>query len=346
MDFNQAARLLRVFMRNDKPTFLWGAPGVGKSDLVRETSVDLHKSTGKAHPIIDFRAILRDPVDLRGIPAVDLENGVARWLPPSDLPNEIRHGEVGILFLDELNAAPPSVQAACFGLVLDRKIAEYQLPPGWRIVAAGNRQSDGAAAQRMPSPLANRFAHIDVDHSVDATVAHALRTGSIDPMILGLLRFKTNLLHDMTAKDLRAYPTPRSWEMFSDVYRDIKDTGDDDLVLDAAGSIVGPGAASELVGFLRNFKQLPTFEEIMKNPESAKTPTEPSGCYAAASMLSAKITPAQMDASSTYLRRVGEEFRGMMMFDLIKRDKDAFEKTKTFIDWVMNTNNKQANARF
>ena len=127
--------------------FLWGPPGAGKSSIVREAA-------GKRQiPLVDIRAALLDPTDIRGIPAV--VGGTAIWCPPSFLPTA--DSKPGILFLDELSAAPPLVQASLYQLVLDRRVGEYQLPEGWRIIAAGNRAADRSVSYRMPAALANRF---------------------------------------------------------------------------------------------------------------------------------------------------------------------------------------------
>jgi len=114
-----------------------------------------------AIPLRDVRALLLDPVDLRGLPFLG-SDGRSKWATPDFLPQD---GE-GILFLDELNAAPAMVQASCYQLVLDRKLGEYTLPEGWAIVAAGNRDSDRAATTRMPTPLRNRFVHLEFEVDV------------------------------------------------------------------------------------------------------------------------------------------------------------------------------------
>jgi len=123
------------------PTFLWGAPGIGKSSIVKQIA----QSRGIG--FIDLRLALMDPTDLKGIPFYDKESHTALWAPPAFLPKE---GE-GILFLDELNSAAPSVQASAYQLILDRKVGEYELPDGWAIVAAGNREGDRGVTSRMPS---------------------------------------------------------------------------------------------------------------------------------------------------------------------------------------------------
>ena len=114
------------------PTFLWGAPGIGKSSIVKQIADSLNIG------FIDLRLALMDPTDLKGIPFYDKESHSALWAPPAFLPRD----GTGILFLDELNSAPPSVQASAYQLILDRKVGEYELPDGWAIVSAGNRESD------------------------------------------------------------------------------------------------------------------------------------------------------------------------------------------------------------
>jgi len=126
------------------PTFLWGAPGIGKSSVVKQVA------EAKGIGFIDLRLSLMDPTDLKGIPFYENRAHQAVWAPPSFLPRE----GSGILFLDELNTAAPSVQASAYQLILDRRVGEYELPEGWAIVAAGNRENDRGVVYRMPLPLA------------------------------------------------------------------------------------------------------------------------------------------------------------------------------------------------
>jgi MoxR-like ATPase len=107
--------------------------------------------------LVDVRATLLDPVDLRGPHKVHDDR--AEWCPPAFLPTD---GE-GVLFLDELAQAPPQVQSACLQLVFDRRIGEYELPDGWSVIAASNRSEDRAGTHRLISPLLNRFVHLDLD---------------------------------------------------------------------------------------------------------------------------------------------------------------------------------------
>jgi MoxR-like ATPase len=113
MKASLVSQALRALVLGEKqPVFIWGGPGIGKSAVVRKLAADL------ALPLQDIRALLLDPVDLRGLPY--LSEGRSKWAPPDFLPKD----GAGILFLDELNAAPAMVQASCYQLVLDRKLTQ------------------------------------------------------------------------------------------------------------------------------------------------------------------------------------------------------------------------------
>ena len=320
MNLSTATNALTAYLDADIPCFLWGAPGIGKSDTVRAVAAE------RNWPVIDFRAILRDPVDLRGLPAI-VEGG-ARWLPPSDLPDEKRDGPEGLLFLDELNAAAPSVQAACFGLVLDRKVGEYHLPAGWRIVAAGNRQTDRAAAQRMPTALANRFAHIDIDPDVDTFTSWAVKV-DLDPMIVAFVRFRPAMLHQMQGSDLRAFPTPRAWAQVAKVINTPSP-----LRFGLLTGLVGEGAAAEMEGFIRIYKNLPSLDLVLANPNGAPVPEEPAARFAIASGLARKVTDKTIANGMTYMGRLPREFEIMFAVDASKRDP-SLSHTSAFVDWTM-----------
>ncbi len=115
-----------LLIKTDTPLFIHGSPGIGKSYIV----ADVAQKRGLT--LVDVRLSQMDPVDLRGIPSIKEEQTV--WMPPVFFPKD--PDSEGILFLDELNAAPPSVQAAIYQLVLNRQMGEYLLPKGWRIICA------------------------------------------------------------------------------------------------------------------------------------------------------------------------------------------------------------------
>src|SRR5262245_8144949 len=180
---------------------IWGPPGIGKSATVRAVAAKLGVG------LVDLRISQLAPTDLRGLPVPD--SGVARWLPPEFLPRKGR----GVLFLDEINLAPPAVQGIAQQLVLDRRVGSYTVPDGWFVWAAGNRREDRAATFDMPAPLANRFLHFELEPDLDGFLRYAARN-DLSHEIVAFLGFRPALLHALDPSR-PAWPSPRSWEMAS-----------------------------------------------------------------------------------------------------------------------------------
>jgi MoxR-like ATPase len=254
--------LLTVFVKNDvsHAVMVWGAPGVGKSSIVAQIARDNDLQ------FVDVRLSQLAPTDLRGLPVP--ADGVSRWYPPEFLPTKGR----GILFLDELNMAPPTMQGVAQQLILDRRVGSYVLPDGWFVWAAGNRKEDRASVHDMPAPLANRFLHLDVAADLDSFRRYAA-TRKLDERIPAFLAFRPQLLHALDARR-PAWPSPRSWEMANTLLRAGADIT----------PAVGEAAAAEFAAFCDVYGKLPEIEKILSaksaKPAAAKWPDEPSSRYA------------------------------------------------------------------
>ncbi len=256
------------------PVMLWGAPGVGKSQIVAQVA------ERNQVPMIDIRLSQMEPSDLRGIPFRN--DSQVEWAIPAMLPDNQRHGEHGILFLDEITSAAPSVSAAAYQLILDRRLGQYTIPAGWAILAAGNRQGDRGVTYTMPAPLANRFSHYDVDVNLDDWVAWAYGN-QIDDRIIAFLRFRPDLIFEFdAAQNPMAFPTPRSWEFTHRALSKFVQHGD--VLLETLQACVGAAAGVELNAFIANLDQMPNIEDIVEGKE-VPVPDEIDLQYAVASAL-------------------------------------------------------------
>jgi len=256
------------------PVMIWGPPGVGKSQMIAQVAA------GHGVPLIDIRLSQMEPSDLRGIPFRTSE--LVDWAIPAMLPDAERHGADGILFLDEITSAPPSVSAAAYQLILDRKLGSYQIPPGWAIFAAGNRQGDRGVTYTMPSPLANRFSHFEFEVNLDDWVAWAYKN-DIDDRIIAFVRFRPELLFEFDpAHNPVAFPSPRSWEFAHRALQ--KFEHNNNLRLATLQACVGPAAGIELNAFIANLDQLPDIDAIVRG-EKVTSPKEIDLQYAVAASL-------------------------------------------------------------
>ncbi len=263
------------------PVMVWGPPGIGKSQLVADVAVR------HGVPIIDVRLSQMEPSDLRGIP-FRTEDRV-EWAVPAMLPHETRHGPAGILFLDEICSAAPTVSAAAYQLILDRRLGEYQVPDGWAIFAAGNRQGDHSVTYAMPAPLANRFSHYELEVNLDDWIVWAYAKG-IDARLIAFLRFRPELLFDFDpAQNPIAFPSPRSWEF---AHRALQKFGDRvDLMVGSLQACVGPAAGIEFSAYIDNLDNLPDLDAIVRG-EVVGVPESIDLQYAVASSLVARAIQA------------------------------------------------------
>lgn len=289
---------------------LWGPPGVGKSQIVAQVAAR-HEVK-----LIDIRLSQMEPSDLRGIP-FRAENSV-EWAVPAMLPNAKRHGEEGILFLDEITSAPPSVSAAAYQLILDRKLGEYEVPSGWAIIAAGNRQGDRGVTYSMPAPLANRFSHYEVDINLDDWVAWAY-ANQIDERVIAFLRFRQDLLFDFDpAHNPVAFASPRSWEFAHRALQKFDEKHE--LLLGALQACVGKAAGVELKAFVDSLDQMPDLDAII-NGEDVPAPKEIDLQYAVATALVGRAIRAKDSADAAkvhghildYAGRFPQREMGVMM---------------------------------
>ncbi len=298
------------------PVMLWGPPGVGKSQIVAQVA---QKNDVE---VIDVRLSQMEPSDLRGIPF--RVQDVVEWAVPAMLPDKQRHGECGILFLDEITSAAPSVSAAAYQLILDRRLGQYCVPDGWAIFAAGNRQGDRGATYAMPAPLANRFSHFEVDVNLDDWVAWAY-ANEIDERIIAFLRFRPDLLFDFDpAHNPVAFPSPRSWEFAHRALQ--KFSQQPDLLTGTLQACVGPAAGIELSAFISNLEQMPDLEAIIRGEEVA-VPAEIDLQYAVATALVGRAIRAAKTGNAdtihgnilNYAGRFPQREMGVMMVSDLQR---------------------------
>ena len=314
------------------PVMLWGPPGVGKSQMVA------HIAEKHGVSAIDIRLSQLEPSDLRGIPFRVGEH--VEWAIPAMLPNVESHGEKGILFLDEINAAPPSVSAAAYQLILDRKLGDYEVPEGWAIFAAGNRQGDRGVTYTMPAPLANRLSHFDVDVNLDDWVLWAYRN-NIDERVIAFLRFRPELLFDFDpAHNPVAFPSPRSWEF---AHRSLKKFHDQPNILQGAiQACVGPAAGIELHAFVNSLDKMPELDDIVQGKETP-VPTEIDLQYAVAAALVGRAIRAKDSADAhtvigNILNYAGQfpqkEMGVMLVSDLHRAIGELLFQVPEFAQWA------------
>jgi hypothetical protein len=311
--------LLPLYVKGKRPVHIWGSPGIGKSDIVRQVAATL------GYKVVDVRGALLDPVDLRGLPHIN-GGGKVHWATPEFLPTEA-DGKV-LMFFDEMNRATSMVQNAILQLILDRQLGEYHLPDAVVCIAAGNYESDGGGVQKMNAALANRFQHFHLHPNVPDWMNWALEHG-IAPEIVGFLRLRPELLSQFSKTDY-AFPTPRSWMFVSEVLG-YGFKGDTELAAISGG--IGNGPAMEFLGFIKMLRELPDIDELIEDPENAVLPGG-NVLYAVVAAMASKAEKSNFENIVKYLNRLSMEWMVMGIRDIAQRHPKLTNE-KVFKNWIV-----------
>lgn len=306
---------------------LWGPPGVGKSQAVRQLAKRIEE-IGKRVVVTDVRLLLFNPIDLRGIPTANADKTLAVWLKPQIFQMDPGRDVVNILFLDEISAAPQSVQAAAYQITLDRVVGEHKLPENCIVIAAGNRTTDKSVAFKMPKALSNRLLHIEVEGNFGSWRKWAVSNG-INDKVIGFLSFKQDYLMGFNGStDDLAFATPRSWEMVSNLLNSVDN--DIDSMYPLIAGVVGTGVAVEFRTWARVYRELPPIEDIF-NGKKPPLPRNTDAMYALTSSMTAYAREHKDDLnrianSISYANMMPPDFSVVLLKDYMYIENGYREK--------------------
>ena len=305
-----------------RTTFLRGPSGIGKSEVVFQTSELLAAHIPNWKGVIDLRLAQMDPTDLRGIPHV--REGRTVWARPDFLPAD----GAGILFLDEITSAPPAVQAAAYQLTLTPE--DFGIPSTWMVIAAGNRKTDRGVTFNLAAPLQNRMCDIDIATTLDDFTNHAI-TKNIRPEILSFLRDRPDLLHKFEPTgDIKPFPSPRSWFAVSHLLE--LDLPVQDRVELIKGDI-GEEAALIFETHLRVFETMPRLDDILAGKDVA-LPKELNVRYCVAMGLATRLSADNFDNAWKFLQQMPGDIQTLTIKLAYKRDK-TLTRSAAYTQWAI-----------
>ena len=310
---------IRANRQSGLNTMIWGGPGIGKSEIPAQIAEE------SGVKLLDFRANLFDPVDVRGIPYLakmkETVKHFTRWAVPDVFPIVDRDGEEGIFLIDELPTAPAATQNAFLQLLITREVGNYKIPDGWSIIAAGNRLTDAAAVYQMPSPVRNRLAHYELEADLGDWVEWAVSNG-VDTSVVSFIRYRPNLLYNFNPEDY-AFPTPRSWSYVDKRLKLPK--VDEESLFYGVSALVGDGAAGEYIAFRQIYTELPDIDHLIDNPHTYKVDDNPAVMYALSGALAARACDAKMENIMKVIKKLPTEFQVITVKQSLIKDKTIIQ---------------------
>ncbi|MEX2326730.1 MAG: hypothetical protein WD558_03275, partial [Pseudomonadales bacterium] len=358
MDFPTLVREVTSFYHARIPTFTWGAPGIGKSAAHMEVAKRLADNLklkgvleyGQPVPegssvkdyfgFIDVRLLTCDAVEVGGFPDHDKEHDVMRRVPTDWFPHTGRNDlpDFGIILFDEWNAAPPSIQAASYQVAQDRRISDKVLKPGWNVHGAGNRVTDGGAAQRMQTPLANRMAHFELESNPEQWTAWGLRTGELTESIVAYLRFSPDSVNAFDSHNkagnscgvAAAFATERTWHKLAQLEKVLGGIAP----ASTATALVGEAQAVSYAAYAKVYDKMPDIDAILKDPHSEPVVTRADVLFAVTASLAARVNHENLENAVEYMKRLDNPaFATRFITDAMSRHNDI-HATKGYQKWV------------
>ena len=325
---SELAGALTIAMEQKLNVLIKGKPGIGKTDIVKQAAEASENELIMSHPVVS------DPVDYKGMPAIINIEGQQRaeFLPFGDLEALIEAEQPTIFFMDDLGQAPPAVQAAAMQLLLARQINNHKVSDHVCFIAATNNKEDKAGVSGILEPVKSRFCSIiKLDVDLEDWVSWAINKGNIPTELIAFIRFRPNLLDDFKpTADLTNSSCPRTVEncakwMNANLPRELE--------YEVFSGAAGEGFASELMSFLKIFRQLPNPDRVLMDPEKANVPTDPATLYAICGALAARASEQNMNRVVKYSNRLPDEFSVLMIRDSVKNEPQVAD-TRAFIDWA------------
>ena len=321
---------LELAIKNKMPILIKGAPGVGKTDILKSVCKKLNQKLIIEHPVVS------DPTDYKGLPFADHKNDIAHFLPFGNLKELIDAKKDTIFFMDDLGQAPPTVQAACMQLLLVRRINGHCVSNKVTFMAATNRQSDRAGVTGMLEPVKSRFASIvNLEPDLDDWIEWA-DDNNIPVELIAFLKFRPELLHKFEpTSDLINTPSPRTNH---NVAKLMNINLSQEMEYEAYSGAAGEGYAAEFIGFLQMYRELPSIEAILKNPKGISVGENQAVLYAVTSALARKADKKNFNKIIEFSTTIPKEFSVILIKESIKLNPEV-QKTPAYVKWI--TENSQ-----
>jgi hypothetical protein len=323
-ELKEVIRLRIHHPRDYPPLFIWGGPGIGKTSITYQTAAEEGVRTIQTPP-----AVVTDPTDWRGIPIP--KDGQAVWLPPKFLPSPDTTEPV-VMFLDEINVAPPLVQNTLLQLLIPPyRLGDYTLPKTCSVFAAGNREME-AFVYRMSPPLLNRFEHVDLEVDNEEW-SHWAVQNDVVPQVIGLVtKFRPELLYKFEPQK-KAYPTPRTWEFVSKILKNGTNLPEH-IKWEEIRGCVGEGASIELRAYQEIWTKLPDLDLIIEGKDS----TIPQGVdliYACCVGLVSKASkPSHFNHLLEYALKLEREYSVFLVKMLYAKNKESVTKSQKWTEFA------------
>jgi len=336
---------------------LQSSPGIGKSDIIAQLIDELSARDGEPWGFQVMMLATQTPMDLLGYMMPDTREysgksvRVSDWtLPPWMLTREgkpVTEYKRGILFLDEYGQGEPDVKRASAELLLNRRLGPWQLPEGWAVVAASNRDKDRSGVTKSFDFVINRRGLIEVVPDLDAWTEWA-NTAGVMPLTIAFANNNPHIVFSGEVPEKQGpWCTPRSLVMADKLLRRMAQDGElaDSPVANALVSgIIGGAASAQYFSFVRLEQEMPKFEKIVAEPDKVKVPDRPDAQMLVCYNLAHRVDEQTAEPVATYMDRFPKEF-GVTFIKAATQRNYKLLTTPAFRKWCSENSSLMAAVR-
>lgn len=340
---DRIADVVPTFYHSKRVPLFRGRPGIAKTAMVREGANTLSKKLGEYVAVRELHLASMSEVDVRGylVPYTAGDGSQhSRFTKPEFFAAVEQHPR-GILFLDEFPQATHEVQKSVAPLILEGRIGEYILPPGWSVMLAGNGIEDNAGANTLLSHIINRICLVDViAPDVDSWVLWAMTSNELPPELIAFAKIRPDVVFksDIPGVADTAYCTPRSLHALGKISLSypggVRQMVDEPLGLALMQGTIGVGPAGELAALVRTAINLPSFEDVVAAPGKTAVPSKPDEMYAMIMLCAVRASQQTIDPVVEYMVRFKPNFAITGIISLVKRDRN-FASSKLLHKFIM-----------
>ena len=212
----------RIPVVRQRPIFLLGAPGVGKTAVMEQIAEELKialvsysmthhtRQSALGLPMIVKREYGGETVDVSEYTMSEIISSIYETMEESGI-------QEGILFLDEINCVSETLAPSMLQFLQYKVFGRHQVPEGWVIVTAGNPPEYNRSVREFDVVTMDRLKLIEVEADYGSWKEYALEKG-IHRGILTFLEMKEEFFYrvEQTVHG-KSYVTARGWEDLSDI---------------------------------------------------------------------------------------------------------------------------------
>lgn len=331
MNLSTVLKRIPLWYASGKCVYIKSAPGRGKTTVFVDASAILSKLLGKSIGHVVINGPLLTPADSIGylVPKdvgghLESQYTDPFWFRTAE-GKRLDEYDGGLIIIDEADKMDADVKKVIGEAALSGRLGPHVLPKGWLVWMAGNRAKDRSGSTKELDHLINRRIEIDIDDDIASWLEWAAQN-KVSPITMAFANQNPQIVFtDGVPEKQGPWCTPRSL-VEADRYMQIVANSnggkfaDDNYTMEEVAGMIGQGAVSQFFAFVRLDREMPKFENIVKEPMTVKVPDKPDAQMLVCYNLAHRVNADTAEPVIKYVDRMPKEFAVTFAQTACRRD--------------------------